>query len=70
MLKVGLVTSTILVGIMMFLSTSMILNYFIMFIIGVLSTARLSITIIYVMECCRASFENSIGSGFNFADGF
>jgi MFS family permease len=50
MLRIGLSTTVLFYGIMIFLSRSLILNYFLLFGVGLFSCFRLNISFIYGQE--------------------
>eukprot|EP00347_Sterkiella_histriomuscorum_P023726 403333595 len=62
MIRVGISLSMIIYVLFLFLSTSIVINYFLMFLFGSLTSLRVSVSYLYGQEIVKSKHSNMIGS--------
>ncbi|CDW80967.1 organic cation [Stylonychia lemnae] len=68
MVRIGISLSLLLYAVILFVSTSLLLNYALVFLFGCLTSFRVGISYLYGQEIVRAKHSNMIGSLYNIFD--
>lgn len=69
MIRISLVTTTIIFGLLFSYPKSMILTYILIFLSGFFSTIRTNVGLLYGLETIREKYKNTVGSLYNVFDG-